>query len=412
MQNALLSSESMLAQTSNLPQMPNDWLSETAVPDLLWVANVHAAYAAVLRKVPDIFAWEESTAQIAGVKMLAQSVAFSRLRSCFDHIGRHNDGLLRSMRNLFDRLPLRSKLRFATAPETFFRITHLYKHPVESTVFLCNALNAEAAYCGLGPWKAGYSTALGDFYAAAPVNGTDEDSAPVKVVSAPHLANTIPIDFASPNTNGVQQTKVHKDYLQYSKEEEALVCDRINEVFELIQRTNPAAAGLIKEFVKVIIPLKPASGHGSTSQSRVPGRVILSGLERSGMASLASAMVHESMHQFLYILEQSGTFIVRNPDANAAKAKSLWTGRDLPLHSFIHACFIWYGLANFWLQAQSRSTFDRREVQEELHRSSSGFRQGNPTDTLAACAGMVRYDVLKIASGLKLRLQPALAADM
>ncbi len=405
MQNALVSSESRRAEASNLPQSRNDWLSETAVPDLLWVANDQNAYTAILRKIPDIFAWEESTEHVVEVKMLAQSVAFRRLGSCFDHIGRHNDGLLNSMRNLFDRLTLRCKLRFATAPETFFRITRLYKHPAESIVFLCNALNAEAAYCGLGPWKAGYSTALGDFYALAP----NDDLAPLEIVSAPRLANAIPIDFASPNTIGVQESKVKKDYLQYSKEEETLVCDRLNEVFELIQRTNPAAAKLAKEFVKVIIPLKPAVGHGSTSQSRFPGRVLLSGVEKSGMAAIASAIVHESMHQFLYILEQSGAFVVQDPDANAARAKSLWTGRDLPLHSFIHACFIWYGLSNFWLQAQSHSTFDPRSVQQELNRSISGFRQGNPTDTLASCAGMVRYDVSKIASGLRLRLEPALA---
>jgi hypothetical protein len=316
------------------------------------------------------------------------------------------------MRHLFDRLPLSAKHRFATAPETFFRVTRLYKHPVESIAFLCNALNAEAAYCGLCPWKAGYSTAIGDRYVVAWANGTEEDSAPIKVVSAPHLADIIPIDFASPNTIGVQETKVKVDYLRYSKEEEAEVCDRLGEAFELIRRTSPAAAVLIKEFVKVIIPLKPPSGKGSTSQSRFPGRVLLAGVERSGMATLASAIVHESIHQFLYILEQNGRFIVRHPDTDAARAKSLWTDRDLPLHSVIHACFVWYGLANFWLQAQSHRAFDPCGVQEQLHRSIRGFRQGNPTDMLASCAGMVRYDVVKIVSELWLRLQPALATKV
>lgn len=411
MQIAITPTESESSQTESALPPPLDWQVEMAVPDLPWIANNQTAYATILHRVPDIFAWEEATEEFSAMKMLAQSIALRRLASSFDHIGRHDDGLRKSMQSLFSQLPLSSKLRFATAPETYHQITLLRKRPVESIVFLCNALNGEAAYCGLGPMKLGYVTALGDYYCLESESGTaDNGSHAPEIVSAPYLAGIIPIDFASPNTREAQETKDKREYFRYTKEEEGVVYRCLTDTLALIENTNPTAAALVKEFVKVIIPLKPAAGCGSTSQSRFPGRVLLSGVDKFGMAALASAMVHESIHQLLYILEMTGSFVIPDADSDAAQAKSLWTGRDLALHSFIHACFVWYGLANFWVRERQARVFDPKQAQREFDRCIAGFREGNPVDVLGPNSGMIRYDVLKVARTLRARLEPAVAA--
>ncbi len=390
----------------------HDWLEELAVQDLSWVVNTSSRYASMLRKIPDIFAWEESRDHLANLQVLARSVFLRRLRSCLDYISRYDRSLFNSMRATFEELPLQGKLRFMTAPETFYRISRLRKEPVESIVFLCNALNGEAAFHGLGPIKKDYVTALGDFYYSEVIQGlvkaTDgkEGDATIQAFRAPRLAEAIPIDFASPNVATAQETDKIGDHLQYSAEERSLVCEKLNAAFSRIERISEAAAYLIKQHVKVIIPLK-AAGHVyiSTSHPRVPGRILLLGVELYPLSVLTSTLVHESIHQVLYILEWAGPFIIEDPDARAAQLKSGWSGRDLTLSSYVHACFVWYGLANFWARARSSEVFEAVNVQEEMARSMAGFRDGNPLDLLAPYLGMLRYDVLKTAATFRDRLQ-------
>jgi hypothetical protein len=385
-----------------------DWLGELAVPDFSWVVNAPSRYSSLLRKIPDIFAWQESSDHFASLQVLARSVALHRFRSCLDHIGRYDADLFKSMRTTFEELPALGKLRFLMAPETFYRISRLRKEPVDSISFLCNALNGEAAFHGLGAMNKGYSTALGDFYCPEPPHGgANEGGAPTEAFRAPLLRDTITIDFDSVNAAAAQEMDVAlPEYVQYSAAEKSRVCEKLNATFAQIKNVSEAAADLIKEHIKVIVPFKTATAqHGSTSQPHVPGRVLLRGVDQINLAMIASALVHEAMHQVLYILEWAGTFVVEDPDARAVRVKSLWTGRDLALHSYIHACFIWYGLANFFFLAQSSRDFEISQVKRELARSLSGFRDRNPVDQLAPHAGMLRYDVLKVAGTLWDRLQ-------
>lgn len=385
-----------------------DSFDELAVQDLSWVVNTQSRYASMLHKIPDIFAWEDADDHLANLQVFARSVALRRLQSSLNHIGRYDPGLYKSMRSTFEELPLEGKLRFMTAPATFYRITRLRKEPVDSIVSLCNFLNGEAALHGLGPIDKNYVTALGDFYYSgdAPGGGSPKANA----VRSPRLAGTIPIDFASPNVADAQETDEKKEYLSYSEEEKAAVCERLSETLRRIELVSEATARLIKQRVKVIIPLKRAGGGaGSTSQPRYPGRVLLRGVEISSYGAIASGLVHEAMHQVLYILEWGGPFIIEDPDMRAVQIKSVWTGRDLPLHSFIHACFIWYGLSQFWSLARSKDALDPADITRQLRRSLSGFRERNPVEYLAPYAGMLRYDVLKVAQTLRDRLQGVLS---
>jgi hypothetical protein len=393
-------------------ELSHDAFDELGVQDLLWVVNTSSRYASMLNKIPTIFAWEESKNHLANLQVLARSVALRRLRSALDHIGRYDQELGRSMRSAFEELPVEGKLRFMLAPETFYRITRLRKKPVDAITSLCNFLNGEAALHGLGPIDKGYVTAIGDFYysedppqRSANTNGKGAN-APANAVYAPRFAETIPIDFGSPNSANAQESDDKREYLPYSEEEKAVVREKLDAAFNRIERVSEAAAYLIKQHVKVVIPLKAAEGgYGSTSQPHFPGRVLLRGVDICPLASLATNLVHESIHQVMYILEWGGPFFIEDPDARAARVRSGWTGRDLPLHSFIHACFVWYGLSNFWTRPAASEVFQAADAEKQLSRSMAGFRNQNPADQLTPYAGMLRYDVVKTAATLRDRLQ-------
>jgi hypothetical protein len=205
------------------------------------------------------------------------------------------------------------------------------------------------------------------------------------------------------------ETDDPKEYLEYSAEEKALICENLNACLNRIERVSVAAADLIKQHIKVIIPLKATnrSESGSTSQPRFPGRVLLRGVEHGFFGWLASSLVHEAMHQVLYILEWAGLFTIGDSDVKANQVKSGWTGRDLQPHSHIHACFIWYGVSNFRLRARSSDAFDANFVESELAKSMAGFLEQNPVERLAPCSGMVRYDVLRTAGTLQGLLKSA-----
>jgi hypothetical protein len=388
-------------------ELNHDAFDELGVQDLLWVVNTSSRYASMLHKIPAIFAWEESKDHLANLQVLARSVALRRLRSALEHIGRYDQDLGRSMRSAFEALPVEGKLRFISAPETFYRITLLRKEPVDAIISLCNFLNGEAAFHGLGPIDKDYVTALGDFYYSEdpPQRFEDINGREAHAAYAPRFAETIPIDFASPNCATVQESDDKREYLSYSADEKAVVCEKLDEAFSQIERVSEAAAYLIKQHIKVVIPLKAAQGgYGSTSQPHFPGRVLLRGVEICPPASLATNLVHESIHQVMYILEWGGPFFIEDADARAVRVKSLWTGRDLPLHSFIHACFVWYGLANFWTQTAASEVFQTADVEKQLTRSMAGFVNQNPADQLTPYAGMLRYDVVKTAATLRDRI--------
>jgi hypothetical protein len=396
-----------------------NWAAELAIYDFPWVVNLESSYSSALRKMPSIFSWEESDDAFVGIQAFARSTAVRRLQSFFRHMSLYAPNLAQSMFETFDALPSAGKLRFMTAPLTFANITSLRREPSVSVMNLCTFLNGEAALHGAGAAKVGYYTALGDAYyranieASAPVTIADELEVSRTVpflLKAPCLVDDIPIDFFSPNvqhaklTSGSEMTK-SLEYGDYSDEEVARVSGRLQEALCLVGKVSTQATQLIREFVKVVIPLKVGNGVGSTSQPRFPGRVLVRGIERSSPASIASALIHESIHQLLYILEWGGEFVM--PPAQSEekpKVQSLWTGRDLVLHSFIHACFVWYGLARFWSLPTVSEAFEKGDIDTELTRCLSGFMGANPIQVLEPHAGRLRYDVTSVAATLQGRL--------
>jgi len=280
--------------------------------------------------------------------------------------------------------------------------------PAKSIMALSEYLNAELVRDGVPAHGArGYWTASGDFYSRKTSNGTPDAALSVidkdTFYQAPRIGEIIPVDFFSPNVACAKQTtsSFPVDYLEFTPADREIVVNRLDESLGRIADASEAAARLIKRFMKVVIPLRVAQGAGSNSKRSFPGRVVMRGVENADSAIVASGLVHESIHQFLYVLEFAGRFVLNEPPGGVV---SYWTGRKLPLDSFIHACFVWYGLANFWMRARMRKAFPEDVVNRELTKCLAGFRGGNPLDAVSPYVGMLRYDVWKVACTLQERL--------
>ena len=380
--------------------------------DFDWTANPNHAYHSILSRLPQVFAWEDSARAFSSLLSLQDSVCSRRFDSCLSYVGLADSKLAGQMRQTFLDFPAISKQSFLTAPETFYRISILRRDPAKSIIYLCDSLNAEAASIGLDEtvtkklW-----TSLGDFYYAGQSRAQAVPSENHFVWNenrsfvAPRIASKIVIDFFSPSYDSAKNNGFPAEYLEYSADERRVVHERLSTAYETISKVSSVPAQLIRDFVKVLVPHKVQHGHGSTSQTSVPGRVLIRGAETSSLAWLISSLVHEAIHQLLYVLEFAGSFIVTDVERKSlvVRVNSLWTGRELAMHSFFHACFVWYGLANFWSRARNRSDLgiSRSDVEAELNRAASGFNESNPVDALGTNSQLVRYDALCIARSLR-----------
>jgi hypothetical protein len=381
-------------------------VAKNAVRDLPWAVNGDKTYVATLQALPKTFAWNEAETTLSSVAVLGYSTALRRFESALVFIREYDERLSKSIEASFEALPAPSRARFLVAPETVYRISRLRNEPVKSIALLCHFLNAESASQGSPTLGRGYWTATGDSYFTCQAGKPAQDET-VWVSNcnfvAPRLANAVPVDFFSPNVKSAKETTVQDEFLEFTPDEIRVVWNRLVDVFDRIELVSGPAARLINEFIRVIIPLKVPNGAGSTSERSFPGRVLLRGVEASDPVRTASALVHESIHQFLYLLEYEGTFVLREPED---KVRSLWSGRLLPLHSYFHACFVWYGLAKFWALAHKSNAdvFGEENIRRELDRCLSGFRGQNPISALGTNAVMVRSDALRTAGLLQERL--------
>ncbi|MFJ1608466.1 hypothetical protein ACIOHS_34630 [Streptomyces sp. NPDC088253] len=99
---------------------------------------------------------------------------------------------------------------------------------------------------------------------------------------------------------------------------------------------------------------------------------------------LIEAVVHEATHGFVGISEAlglSGTdtearwLLDDGPYDGVSRVVSPWTGKALDIPTYLHACFVWWGLLHFWSDLVGSGLFDERRVRSRLLRAASGFRE-------------------------------------
>ena len=361
-------------------------------------------YQEIVEALPWIFAWNDAQPILDAVHTSGLEYANARTQRALEHIGTIDSELEQSMRGCLQALPHRAVCRFITAPETLQRTITLpvEKNPARHISFLCNALMAERALSQEGRGAARPCwTALGDFYFCGGRNDPAvdmRDSTWTASVNgcAPRLTDSVPLDFVSPLAQSATPCK--SAFQPYTPEEIKVASNALQDSFTRIGSVKPAAQ-IITGFAKVIVLRKdkPADLHSSSSMRNYPGRLMLRNPEAADAGALASSMIHESIHHFLYTVEFSGEFV----SLEGARVPSPWTGRELALHSYLHACFVWYGLAQFWHKQLTMNVFEPQMIETQLSRALAGFRTANPVDALVPQKSLFRPEPLQAASRLR-----------
>lgn len=156
----------------------------------------------------------------------------------------------------------------------------------------------------------------------------------------------------------------------------------------MIDHAAPSAAEMIASAFHVIyVYADERSGLSSGSPRHFPGMASFGNADASAVSvvQIADALLHEATHSVLYIAEEEAPFF-RTATVEEPRVTSPWTGASLAMHSFVHACCVWYVLAIFWARVLE-SEDAPSEAPGLFRRSARGFLGRDFDEALAVVAG-------------------------
>jgi HEXXH motif-containing protein len=118
----------------------------------------------------------------------------------------------------------------------------------------------------------------------------------------------------------------------------------------MARRTPRALRRVDDQLQRVLLRCSESAPGGSASHRAHVGACLLTNLHQPADAALVAieAVTHESIHQLLYRTEQAnGLWCDLAPTPTF---RSPWSGARLPLHSLVHASFVWFGLLTLWTE--------------------------------------------------------------
>lgn len=176
------------------------------------------------------------------------------------------------------------------------------------------------------------------------------------------------------NTDVEISREEDKNYVSYSS-----ALQIIAQSLEWIDACAPVIRSFIQRVTSQIIVQRDHTRteyYGLSSYNN-PGsiRIVNSELLGQSFCVVASAVIHESIHQYLFLLEQAyGYFLSPNLFYSEKKVQSPWTGSVIYCNNICHAAAVWYGLFHYWGTVNECLYGDERSIAETQRiKIQSGF---------------------------------------
>jgi len=201
-------------------------------------------------------------------------------------------------------------------------------------------------------------------------------------VSAPlRIREHIALDLDSPNAVALGPSDHPREATHWRPivgDERDLAVSLIGRAFDLLTAAGPAFASLVDACIRVLVGrARPVDEFCSFSSCEFVGRVALVNPHRVNEYVLAEALVHESIHAYLFFYEPTARWGLARTSGEPREVVSPWSGRSLDLRAFLHACFVWYGLFFFWSRALELGLAPPDVALFGLTRAGRGFTRGN-----------------------------------
>jgi hypothetical protein len=349
-----------------------------------------------IARIPNILAWSEENVlpDLDELHAIYSETLAHRLGCVLGRTQARQAEEGSALTRLIQNLPDSVFERLLTAPETSYRLLWPSRHAVEAVAaFLHDATRAEWARMDHPPQAEELPlwTALGDFCLRS--DGSRFE--------APTIDGWMVVDFKSPNGRDLSRaTSVASEYgeeARYPDDVCPSLVERLIAVMSGIEATNRNAARFVARFTNVIMYVKAGGAQGEHFWSRSPERHIgLTVLVNAHLpdvddVKLGEALIHEAIHSLVDTYETLTNFAADPADRwirdaalydGTPRVISPWTSTRLVVPTYIHACFVWYGIVQFWSEALDGHCFPVGRVLERLRTAVKGFLSDAMLDQL------------------------------
>jgi hypothetical protein len=352
----------------------------------------------LLGGLPQALCWRDHSFTVQRCHGLYSDGMRNAIRSLFRTIRGQNEKIGQILQSLLLGLPESAVDRFILAPETYSRVLEWPRNADESVAFFLNALLAEVRRGGRAIGSRASWSALGDFYCRNGHAAFEKDERPWL---APKVFGTITLDFCSPHVYDIGSFPL--PFEPYHLSEVSGICENLDHALMNVTVISREAAALIQRFVKVIVLRKDSIRHQSYSSSSSPshiGRVFLRNPQNIELEELVETMLHEAIHQILSVMEHFEAFVGKGTTP-VRTVNSPWTGKELPLISYVHACFVWFGVLQFWRAAAASHEFTCDAVQSRIRRALVGFEDRQHVERLAVHQDVVSPSLMNVIKSLE-----------
>lgn len=340
----------------------------------------------------ELFAWRAESPVIAARRIELLASVGGELSAALGDLGPRFGCQARAARAraALDALDDATLLRILGAPEACRAAAHYHAAPTAALLdelegwFAVEAALADPAAALPAP---GWS-ALGDrrLPGHGPGSGPERDADDAWGVRGALTAATchgIVLDFDSPAARRTPPSSEHRAIrmeapVAMAAADRRSAIDKLARALAALAAACPPAYQLVTTLTRVIMPRQDGVHPGfytSGSIRTTIGRTALNNPHHPGVtvAQLVSSLVHEAIHAYLYIEERSQPLVTDWDRAFDATAASPWTGTQLALPTYLHACFVWHGLRALWRVPAMIDHFGEPAARVERTKAERGF---------------------------------------
>jgi hypothetical protein len=197
--------------------------------------------------------------------------------------------------------------------------------------------------------------------------------------------------------------------------------ERIEQEMRRLEEIVPEAVSYVRTVMQELWLVRDDTKDGffSNSPQGFIGRAVLTNphLAMVDAVMLVEAVVHEATHGFVGMSEAIGLagldpaerwLLDDGPYDGVSRVASAWTGKPLDIPTYLHACFVWWGLLRLWSRVTGTGTFDEGRVRSRLMRAASGFLDSALVAELRPHAGLIQPALLHTLDDLGTSVDAAL----
>ena len=300
--------------------------------------------------------------------------------------------------------------RVLRAPEVTRRLLFHSTAPSDPMAFMSQAVDVELALADEGPPpQVSTWSALGDVVMHP--DGTTTWWPQLDRRPSPAL------DFGSPWASHIDLSGrfeyVHVDRIGFSDDELYAVHRMITRAMASVEALSASLGTFVSRSTCVLVlqvdPDAPNQVASGTNGNYI-GRSFITNPHHpdASIDCLVEAIVHEAIHGLLYRDSCGKPWVSGDAAVEVPRVTSPWTGRELPVRSFLEATFVWFGLVHLWALACKSEIFGYEAARQRLTRSVSGFTRGSLVDRVHPWAHEIRPEVVQAVDDLQGRVVDAL----